>query len=94
MKYTYYPGCSLHSTAIEYHESTTSVFRELGLELIELPDWNCCGSTSSHALNRFLSYALPLRNLIKAEKMGCDIMTPCASCYHILKFVLEGACPR
>jgi len=85
MKLTYYPGCSLHSTAYEYHASTCAVFQALGVELEELADWNCCGATSAHATNHYLSLALPLRNLILAERAGHDIVVPCAACYNALK---------
>ncbi len=85
MKYTYYPGCSLNSTAEAYNESIKLLFNELNIELVELADWNCCGATSAHSTNKFLSYALPLRNLIKAQKQGLDIIVPCAACYNVLK---------
>lgn len=85
MKYAYYPGCSLHSTAKEYDLSTQAVCDELGIELQEIPDWNCCGATSAHATNRELGYALPLRDLAKAESMGLDVVAPCAACFSRLK---------
>lgn len=85
MKYAYYPGCSLHSTAKDYDLSTTAVCEELGIELVEIPDWNCCGATSAHALNKELSIALPLRNLAIAESMGLDVIAPCAACLNRMK---------
>ena len=85
MKYAYFPGCSLHSTASEYDLSTKAVCRELGIELEEIPDWNCCGATSAHSLSREVGIALPLRNLAKAEEMGLDVVTPCAACFNRLK---------
>lgn len=85
MKYAYFPGCSLHSTASEYEQSAQLVCRELGIELEEIPDWNCCGATSAHSLNRDLSILLPLRNLSKAEEMGLDVVAPCAACFNRLK---------
>lgn len=85
MKYAYYPGCSLHSTAKEYDISTREVCEVLGIELAEIPDWNCCGATSAHSLNRELSVDLPLRNLAKAEAMGLDVIAPCAACFNRLK---------
>ncbi len=85
MKYAYYPGCSLHSTAKEYGDSTEAICRELGIELQEIPDWNCCGATSAHATNRELGYALPLRDLAQAEAMGLDVIAPCAACFSRLK---------
>ncbi len=85
MKLTYYPGCSLHSTAAEYDDSTGFVCRTLGVELAELNDWNCCGASCAHATNHFLAAALPMRNLILAEQAGHDVMAPCAACYNMLK---------
>ncbi len=82
MKYAYYPGCSLHSTATEYEETTRTVCATLGVELAEIPDWNCCGATSAHATNHLLSLALPARDLAKAEQMGLDVVAPCAACYN------------
>ncbi len=85
MKYAYYPGCSLESTAREFGESTTLVAEALGIELVEIPDWNCCGATSGHALDHKLSIALPARTLGIAESMGLDVVAPCAACYNRMK---------
>jgi heterodisulfide reductase subunit B len=84
MKYAYYPGCSLHGTAKEYDLSTRAVCRELGIELQEVSDWNCCGSSSAHATNHLLAVALPARNLALVEAMGLDVAAPCAMCYSRL----------
>jgi heterodisulfide reductase subunit B len=80
--YSYYPGCSLHSTGREFDASVTSVFRALGLDLIELEDWNCCGASSAHSLDHDLSLALPARNLALAQAAGRDVVMPCAACYN------------
>lgn len=85
MKYAYYPGCSLESSAREFGESTTLVAEALGIELVEIPDWNCCGATSGHALDHKLSIALPARTLGIAESMGLDVVAPCAACYNRMK---------
>ena len=45
LKYAYYPGCSLHATAVDYNESTLAVAEALGIKMEEVPDWSCCGST-------------------------------------------------
>jgi len=45
-QYAYYPGCSLESLAKSYHVSSIEAARELGLELKEIEDWNCCGATA------------------------------------------------
>jgi heterodisulfide reductase subunit B len=83
--YSYFPGCSLHSTGLEYGLSTRAVFQHLELELIELPHWNCCGASSAHALNHTLGIALPARNLAIAQEIGHDLVAPCAACFSRMK---------
>ncbi len=94
MNVSYYPGCSLDGTAREYGESVEAVFKTLGIELQELPDWSCCGSSSAHVSNDKLSVSLAARNLHIAEKVGLDLVVPCAACYQRLKVaeksLLEG----
>jgi len=85
VKYAYYPGCSLESTAWDFDRSTRAVCRALGIKLEEIPDWVCCGSTPAHATNVLLSVALPVVNLQKAQAMGAAVMTACASCYSRLR---------
>lgn len=85
MKYAYFPGCSLESTAKEFNDSTKLVAEALGIELVEIPDWNCCGATSAHNLDHHLSVALPARNLGIAERMGLDVVAPCAACYNRMR---------
>jgi len=78
---SYYPGCTLHSTGLEYGVSTALVCRALDIELRELEDWNCCGASSAHSLDHELADALPARNLLLAEEAERDIAIPCAACY-------------
>ncbi len=61
-----------------------AVCEALGIQLIDLEDWNCCGATAAYAVDRLLSLALPARNLAIAEMSNTDIMTPCSACYHFL----------
>jgi len=84
MEYTYYPGCSLESSARGYDESVHYVFRSLGRELSEIEDWNCCGATSYMATKETISLVISARNLALAEKQGHDIVAPCSACYTIL----------
>jgi heterodisulfide reductase subunit B len=85
LDYSYYPGCSLHSTGKEYGLSVEVVSQALGLKLHELFDWSCCGATSAHSTGYKLAAALPARNLVNAEKRGLDVMIPCAACYNRFK---------
>lgn len=85
MKLGFYPGCSLTGSSREYNESLLAVAKEAGIELVEITDWNCCGATAAHNLNKELSVSLPARNLALAELDEMDeLVVPCAACYNRL----------
>jgi heterodisulfide reductase subunit B len=80
--YAYFPGCSLHGTARDYGQSTEQVCERLGLELRELQDWNCCGSSPAHMVSPWLALGLVGRNLRLVGQTGLDtVVLPCAACY-------------
>jgi heterodisulfide reductase subunit B len=80
-QYAYYPGCSLESLAMSYHVSSIEAARELGVELKEIEDWNCCGATAYFHVDELLAYTLVARNLALAEKENLDFVAPCSGCY-------------
>ncbi len=81
----FYPGCSLKGASREYNESVVAISNFFALELKEISDWNCCGATAAHNLNKKLSLSLPARILAIAEKEALDeIVVPCAACYERL----------
>jgi heterodisulfide reductase subunit B2 len=88
MKYLYYPGCSLSSTAKAYDESMRAVFQALDIELEELKDWNCCGATTYFSIDEKKAFALAARNLALAELQNgqgdVELVAPCSSCYLVL----------
>ena len=86
MRYTYFPGCSLESTAKGYDLSLRAVFRLLGLDLRELDDWNCCGATAYMSVAETMALAVSARNLALAEREGAgvDLVAPCSACYLVL----------
>ena len=85
MKIGFYPGCSMKGDAREYQESVTALAKVFDIELVEIPDWNCCGATAVHNINKELSLSLPARILAIAEREGMtDIVVPCAACYSRL----------
>lgn len=85
MKYSYFPGCSLDASAVAYAISIEAVTKALGIELIELEDWNCCGSSPSSSVDELLSTCVAARNLALAEKTGLDLVTACSACYCTLR---------
>lgn len=85
MKVGFYPGCSVDGGSREYKESCRALAKAFGIELESVPDWNCCGASAAHNLNKELSLALPARILSLAEKAGMtDLLVPCAACYNRL----------
>jgi heterodisulfide reductase subunit B len=85
MKYSYFPGCSLKGTGRAYEESLLPVMKELGAELEELDDWNCCGATAYMAVDEVKACVMASRNLAIAEKAGHkELLAPCSACYTVL----------
>jgi heterodisulfide reductase subunit B len=83
VSYSFFPGCSLDGAAQDYHHSTLAVAAKLGLDLPELKDWICCGSTAAHASDPLLADALPAKSLSAAG--GSTVAVACAACYSRLK---------
>lgn len=83
----YYPGCALEGTGHGYHRSTKAVGKTLGLDLVEIKNWNCCGAMEVKNVDPKLQTYLSARNMaIAKEEMGFDVvMAPCNGCYHNLK---------
>lgn len=86
LRYSYYPGCSLHASAGEYDRSTRELFAALGIGLTEIPDWFCCGATPAHNVDELLSLSLCAKNLELAEQVEGDVAVACAACFSRLKF--------
>jgi len=82
MEMAYYPGCSLKQSSSPYDVQSRRIFSELGVELIEIEDWNCCGATSAGKIDDFMAAAMPARNIGIAESQGfSEIVIPCSACY-------------
>jgi len=83
--YSYFPGCSSSDGGAKaYGRSARAVGKALDVDLIELEDWNCCGSTPYSSVDELTSLCIAARNLALAEKTGLDLVTPCSSCYVTL----------
>jgi len=86
MKISYYPGCTLKSNAKNFEESTLCSLKSLGVEVEELPRWNCCGTVFSLATDDLIHHVAPIRNLIRVKETNSNqVMTLCAMCYNTLK---------
>lgn len=81
---SYFPGCSLATSAKENNESLIHFCRRMGIDLVEVEDWNCCGSSSAHSIDAQLAEQLPARNLSLAPA-GRPLLVACPSCFLHLK---------
>ena len=89
MRYCFFPGCSYESAA-GYKESTEAITQRLGVELVEIPDWNCCGATIMYGESRFKATALVARIFALALKDGfSEIVTGCNACYTTLRKAIK-----
>ena len=61
MKYAYYPGCSLEVNSAAYDVSVREVAELLGIELVEIDDWNCCGATEYFSQDELTACAVIAR---------------------------------
>jgi heterodisulfide reductase subunit B len=86
--YAYFPGCSsADGGAVANGLSAQAISEALEVKLLELEDWNCCGSTPYGSLNELESACLAARDLALAEKTGLELVTPCSACYTTLNRV-------
>jgi heterodisulfide reductase subunit B len=86
-KVAYYPGCALEGSGHAYDRSTRAVARALGLQLVDVENWNCCGAMEVKNIDPTIQTYLSSRVMsIASEQMGHDVvMAPCNGCYHNLK---------
>ena len=89
MKYGLFPGCVLEGASKEYYMATVAVAKKLGVELIELPGWTCCGASHVQDIDPELTLATNARNIAIAEEMGLPIMTVCNTCTLMLREAKE-----
>lgn len=80
MKYAFFPGCVLRGSASEALLATVKVTEALGVELVEIPSWTCCGASHLQDVDDITALAVNARNLAIAETMGLTVMTVCNTC--------------
>ncbi len=85
MRYLYFPGCTLSTKAKGFSASGEASARALGIDLVELSPWNCCGATFPLATDNLLALVAPTRILLNAQKEGDHLVALCSICYHVLK---------
>ena len=86
MNLSYYPGCTLKTKAKNFEDSAIASMAALGVTLIELPRWNCCGTVYSLAEDDLVHHIAPVRTLIRVKERGENkVATLCSFCYNTLE---------
>ena len=92
MKIPFFPGCALKTTANNYEVSALAAAKALGVELIELPRWNCCGTVHSLTTDDLMHQLAAVRDLIRVQEMKGKglldderLVTVCPCCFSALK---------
>ncbi|MCK5561223.1 MAG: CoB--CoM heterodisulfide reductase subunit B [Thermoplasmata archaeon] len=82
-KYAFFLGCIAPARALNYDASTRKVAEALGIELIDLEGFACCGFPI-WSIEKNTSLVMASRNLAVAEENKLDIITICSACSFAL----------
>jgi heterodisulfide reductase subunit B len=85
-KYLLFLGCSTPYRVSSYEISSRKVLTKLGVELVEMPEFNCCGLPFDPVSHETM-LILAAKNLALAEQQGLNILTLCPGCAGTLKKV-------
>ena len=83
MKYALFLGCTIPARARNYELSARNVAEKLGIELVDMAKFICCGFPIK-AADMEASELLGAYNLALAEEQGLDICALCSSCTSAL----------
>lgn len=83
MRYALFLGCTIPARSRHYEMSALEVSKALGIELVYIEDFSCCGFPIK-SYNGEIAGAVAARNLAIAEKQGLPILTLCSACNSML----------
>ncbi len=78
-QYIFYLGCTVPVRALQYEISARSVAERLGIQLVDIPEFSCCGYPIK-SIDHYAYLLMAARNLALAEKKAAPICTLCSSC--------------
>ncbi len=91
MKILYYPGCTMKAdkgNGTGFEQSALASAATLGIELVEMPKWYCCGTVYSTASDDLMKHLGSVRDLSKIQQAGDNkLVTFCSMCYNTLAMV-------
>ncbi len=87
MVFSYYPGCTLRTKAKELDRKARLAAEKLGIELCEIPQWQCCGGCYPVAKDEIATKLSAVRTVMQAHQEGRPVVTVCSACHNVLKRV-------
>ena len=87
-KYLIFLGCAVPYRVSAYEISARKVLGKLGVELVEMPEFNCCGLPLDPVSHETM-LILAARNLALAEQQNLPIIALCPGCAGTLKKVAK-----
>ena len=95
VRYSYFPGCNLKTNAKGFEETAIAVSKKLNAELVEIPNWNCCGTVHTLSSDNLMRRIAPIRILSRSrkhidtldEETPNEVVTLCSMCNSTLKIV-------
>ena len=87
MTFSYFPGCTLKTRGKQLDIYGRRAFEALGVELQELPEWQCCGAVYPMARDEIATRLSSVRALASARDLGNELVTLCSACHHVIKRV-------
>lgn len=87
MTFSYFPGCTLKTRGKQLDIYGRRAMRALGIELEELPEWQCCGAVYPMAQDEIATRLSSVRALAAARDAGRELVTLCSACHHVIKRV-------
>lgn len=84
MEFAFFIGCQIPARVTQYEISARAVLNRLGVRLIDIREFNCCGYPIRNV--NFKAFILSsARNFALAEKKNLNLLTLCKCCYGTLK---------
>lgn len=85
MKVSYFPGCTLRTKAKQLDFYARACAEKLGIELVEIDDWQCCGGVFVSAKDEIASKLPSVRALRAAKERDEILVTVCSACHNVIK---------
>ena len=85
MKFAFFLGCTIPARLQQYESSSRAVLEKLGVELLDIKEFNCCGYPIRNSDFK-ASVLSATRNLALAQKQNLEMIVLCKCGFGMLKY--------